>query len=363
MLGNQPIIIDRNILLSCFVIYSLLEDTNFFNVLLTQLLQRWTLLSQILYNNDDYTLPNNVKDDIFLHVPQMLLPNRYINDKVFMNNWNTKHNEQTITLNYDSERFTTTTQLQIISNNRYDQATDSNQDTTTNMQIVKNLYIEPSLPSVNNNDTSEGNTIEYYTKLSVTNFTDDYNSGEYLQEKKYNGKVEGTRLEIVWDDTIASIQRNISTYLHGKQTGPELHYVNSQIFDDRYYDNGKPVGNSKRYFHNGQLNSNTYYDPDRQNITYNVYYKNGNKRYIRHDKKDATGQWYIDYTIKYLENGGVIETDQQHALFYDATGHLISKITNPYLVLQFDGRYETIYDQNGREVSVTKLSPIAEINL
>ena len=330
LLGNQTTIIDRNILVSCFLIYSLLEDTNFFNFLLTQLHQRWTLLSQILYNSEDYVLPHDVKEDIFLHVPQMLLPNKYINDKVFMNNWITKYNQQTITLNNNSERFTTTNYVQTIENSLYDKTTDSYYDTPIHEQITNNVYVEPS--TINN----EGNMVEYYSKFMST-ISNINNSCKLSQEKRYNGQVEGEQIDSEWDDNSTNIKyENVTTYVNGQQMGPHVQYVNGNIIEEEYIENGNPIGDSKRYFNNGQLELLTHYASDEQSITFSSYHENGNLRYVIRNKEGVNGSWYNDYKLEYLDDGSVVESNQQRTLFYDARGHITRKITNPDLSLPFE---------------------------
>jgi len=87
---------------------------------------------------------------------------------------------------------------------------------------------------------------------------------------------------------------------------------------------------------------------------------NGELDYIESTKKDNNNNWYTDYATKYLPDGGVIESNQNDALFYDVDKHLTRKITNPYpsqFHLPSKIQHDIRYDQQGETISSVELSP------
>jgi len=361
LLGNKVNVIDRDILLSCFVIYSLLEDSNFFNYLIEQLLQRWTLLSQVLYNSEQYSLPDDVKEDIFLCIPDMLIPNKYLSDTIFMTKWLAKHDKQTITLNHN-EIFETTQHEQTVNNRQYNAITNSHYDNSIIENVSKSTYIEPTSVDDKHNG---GNMIEYIILKRLNTDTQTHtDKDETVIEKRYNGYIEGRKIQSFWDSDDNDEQKHkhkqIHTFIKGQRMGPQLSYYDDNLYEETYIEKGVCIGNATVYYDNGQIKVLTHYNLNRKGITVTAYLPNGELDYIESTKKDNNNNWYTDYATKYLPDGGVIESNQNDALFYDVDKHLTRKITNPYpsqFHLPSKIQHDIRYDQQGETISSVELSP------
>jgi len=335
--GKQLTIIDRGIMTACLLIYSLLDDKNFFNLLLEQLLQRWTLLSSVLYSVEDYQLPEEVKYDIFLLCPEMLLPKRYLNDKIFMESWTKLNTERMITLN-NFEEFET--------NIREDISLAFDIELNTSERIVsygqtKETFADRAFYVSENAVYKQFDTYE-----EVAERVTEVRHSNY---KRYKGKEEGVR--IVIQDKNGKESKTVTTFVRGLQEGPTTIYDNSikrGIFREQYYIDGV-LFDEKAYFKNGNLDTWFHMNQDRSYVR-RAHYANGEEDYVI--KTDIGGN---KHAIKYLENGAYVEADQNAALFYDSNAHLVRKITSPFS--RDVTMSEIEYNQAGQEISWTELPP------
>jgi len=376
LLGNEAVIIDRDIMTSCFLIYSLLEDTNFFKFLMDQMLQRWTLLSQILYNTDDYSLPDDTKDDIFLLCPQMLLPKKYINDKIFMDSWMVKHNKQIITLN-NVEKFevtcTVTTETdndyRLDNDDDYDDDYDNNDDNIiVHQEIYDSIYTQPieiiNPTSSDTDDIYDGNeNVVNYMSVTKKTYTLDniFIESASDQKKTYNHLVQGKNLYTYWVSKKDEKRTRMSTYINNLLFGPQIQYLNDEIFEDKYDEYSHSIGDIKVYGKGGQLLEYTRISLDGNSRTYEYYSDSGNLDYIRQSNKDNDDYWQIVYSNKYLEDGSYVESNQQEANYYDTHHQLVRKITLPYS--SSGDKYDITYDEYGNQDIITKLPSNIQVDL
>jgi len=89
------IIRDKDKLKTCFDIYSYFVDDGYFKFLMQQLHDNWTHVFTFIYTNIDLGLQR----EIFLHVPYDMLPQEYINNKMFFGAWLDQNKNKVITLN------------------------------------------------------------------------------------------------------------------------------------------------------------------------------------------------------------------------------------------------------------------------
>jgi len=94
--GKEVPIFDRLTLVDCLRIYSMTEDSNFLSLIMSQLFNRWTLLSPALY---DVRVDTDVLRDVWLRCPHQLLPDKLLDDDHFMAEWLSYDNNKHVTLN------------------------------------------------------------------------------------------------------------------------------------------------------------------------------------------------------------------------------------------------------------------------
>jgi len=379
LLDINTIIIDRDVMTSCLLIYSLLEDVNFFKFLMKQLLQRWTLLSQILYNELDYPLPDNVRNDVFLSCPQMLLPKRYINDNLFMKQWITKYNEKIITIN-NVEQFKTVCQSTTSSHYDYnlDDGGGDNDEDHDNIIVVQdicdNTYSQPTkIVIINvNNDTDNDNDYSHRVDENIISYITDIKKMYTLEnvliisdsenEKLYNDMKQGKGVVTTWNSRTKQEQVDTTTYLNGSLYGPEIHYIDGNVFMDKYNEKSANIGDIKVYDKDGQLFGYTHFAPDGNSRTYEIYSSTGKIDYVKQTNKDHNGNWKITYANKYFNDGNYIESNQQEANFYDKDHKLVRRVTSPYS-LSSDTKYDITYDTQGNQITITKLPSTTQVDL
>jgi len=342
---SKLVIIDRDLMAACLVIYRLLGDENFFALLLEQLLQRWTLLSLVLYNSEDYQLPEEVKYDVFLRCPEMLLPKKYITDKIFMENWYKSNTENTITLN-DFEWFESHFKERSSSISDWDAVTV----TTTNRSCTYQQKDKPSFDDIIFYLSTDKVSSEQFTDAGVN--YERVKDSSHKEYKEYKGKFEGLYVEVTRDEHDHE-RRWVKTFISGLQEGLSTVYDNNikgGMFRQEYYEENVVV-DDRTYFGDGKLDTWFHMLPD-DSTTLRGYHSNGEEDYVI--EEDQAGN---THAIKYLADSAYVEADRNAALFYDSNGHLVRKITFPFshklpvsVTMQ-----EVEYNQNGDETSRTIL--------
>ena len=98
-LRDQDVFIhSRPALVDCLRIYSITEDNNFLTAVIKQLFFMWTILSPVLYSNDN-KIDVDVLRNIWLRCPYQLLPDDRLVDKHFMDEWQRRSDNKRVVLN------------------------------------------------------------------------------------------------------------------------------------------------------------------------------------------------------------------------------------------------------------------------
>ena len=83
-LRSKPfVIVDRHVLSSCFDLSTYFCDNTYFNYLVKQLLNHWSHLFMVVYEN----VNPDLQRQILLHCPHDFLPDKYINNGRFLLQW------------------------------------------------------------------------------------------------------------------------------------------------------------------------------------------------------------------------------------------------------------------------------------
>lgn len=202
----------------CFEIYHLTEDKNYFNYLVNNIHNFWTLLSCILFPP---SIDVHVKWDIYLRCPHQVVPKFYLNNKKFFDEWLTINYGKEIILN-QGERFL------------YEEVTS----TTSDEDLLFTRYSADRMDELEEplsvNNITEKVTGETYT------FVEHRLQGEFIQFDPHTG------------------ERTVKNYINNKQNGFMVeYYPDDKIFRVYYYVDNKLQAGSKSFYPDGTVASET----------------------------------------------------------------------------------------------------------
>jgi len=224
---QRSVIFEQDIMIDCLKIYNITGDDNYFQYLITQLHRFWTLLSPILYSSN-VNIDHNIMWDIHLHTPRQLLPQSYVNNKVFYNSWLERNNGKDIVLN-DIQKFTYKTKKGEVVNDEISGSEVVNSE-VVDSQIIK--YVDLSIDIVK--------IISPDSEITQCN-------------KKIQGKY-----------TIKQhlIPASNAWYINDKPNGPETyHYSDTQKLMSKVYNhNGLKHGLYTTFYRNGNIMDEIVYD-------------------------------------------------------------------------------------------------------
>jgi antitoxin component YwqK of YwqJK toxin-antitoxin module len=337
-IDNLPIV-DRQTMIYCLQIYDLLDDVNFFRLLLKSLFKLWTILSPMLYSNK---ISNEVKWEIFLYCPYQLLPEIWQEDKAFMRLWHKNKDNKLVTINSD-EVFTYqhVSERTMMEENNLAGDGDGDEDEDGEVIIVPITVMEKVTSYVRHHD----DIVVYNREVSgIKNsqvMVTEYNTS-------YNGMEQGKK--------VTSIVNNTTTInmINGISNGPETNYDETKLKSKNYNINGKIEGIKTCYYDNGQVRRITKYMDgtfDGLDIAYNNPVK---------PRPTLAIEWKAGYKLKqtfYSENRDVeadyVLNDKVFTLpisysFYTPDGVLTRKITNP--IDANVEKYDTYYNRQGNSI-------------
>jgi antitoxin component YwqK of YwqJK toxin-antitoxin module len=304
---STTVIIDQDNMMESLEIYHITEDKNYFSYLISQLHKFWTLLSPVLYSND---VNSNVKRDVYLHCPHLLLPKLYLNNKLFMDEW--------IKLNIDKE-------IILNGNEKFKYG-------TTEQKSVNDTY----------NNTANKDKINQQIMFA---------QGAKIHQRSYNDKGQG-ETKIIDKDNVT---RSIESYINGLKFGPVFSYDENTIKKIQYYlINNKEEGVETSFYPSGQIWTETQYHNCVVNGTFKDWYDDTNHTLKKvgefQDGKHVGVSKYF-----YLDGDHIditYDDEYYHTLiFFDATNKLTDKIIYGYPTVRI------FYNDNGEVVEEKTYGP------
>jgi antitoxin component YwqK of YwqJK toxin-antitoxin module len=225
---------DRKLLADCFDLYTYLGDEDFFNFLIIQLLNSWSLLFTIVYTN----LHPDVRRKVYLNLPYPFIPESVPLTNSFFDEW-----------------FKLNSGVEIIVDCK---------DTYVTRQIDHNTVVETTIYKPNN----VVDALYYYNnnvlKKKVTTVngkrSDWAMSCHRNGETKHDGEYMDDKYQGVWltYDTRCNLETE-STYENGVMVLEKEFYPDTGIvrLETKYNKDGSV--NSSNYDENGNLSSETHY--------------------------------------------------------------------------------------------------------
>jgi antitoxin component YwqK of YwqJK toxin-antitoxin module len=98
---NLKVIRNREYLKTCFIMSTYFEDDNYFNYLLQQLFNSWSYLFTIIYND----ITKELQWHILIHCPYDFLPDYFIRNRKFMEEWEKINKNKIVTINGNSDMY------------------------------------------------------------------------------------------------------------------------------------------------------------------------------------------------------------------------------------------------------------------
>lgn len=355
-------IIDRDVLTGCLAIYSLTEDHNFFDWLLQQLFDYWTLLSPVL---TDEELHEDIINDVWLRCPQQLLPKYLLKDSSFMANWYScnQDSKEVILNRREKLAYKVVHIAKSVSNSTLSNQPGDEKTTTLS-------YVRPQSQSRNGQlDVIQSiHKVESYVKkvsqphqISQTNQVnlDDQGNQTDLVEKVYSYcEHNSVKHGVMIEDHSAVAGRLLSGYQstkvikilnQGRETGPIINYRSNSLKTRGYQDDDKVIGLYTHYYDTGKISAVKFYDNDGQQLYSDDYYNDSRNTLARHvDFVDGKEH----FEIEYLDGGryAEVQTQPRQIDFFDANKMLRRRI------IDFDvfgkSKLDVYYAKDG--VTVTK---------
>jgi len=284
-------VFDNNIdyLITCFDMESYFVDDNFFEYLIEQIRNEWNNIYK--YIN---TMPN--ARSIYLHLPYDFIPDIYINNLHFFNEWISLNENKVISCNRYKDEYMTVTSY-------YD---DDDVDHDNSEQLEK-LYVH----HITNGVISSGFSLEQKW----------YKSGGVMQIHRFHDKLQHGAQES-WYESNSGIRgqnghrKSKHNYSYGMKNGcSETWYDNGNRESEHNYSYGRENGQKIGWYKNG-------------NLLYEYTMSSGHQRGIQkeyHSNGKLKCQYHIFNEVKHgLEQQwneqGILEQEQ---LFDD--GKLINK--------------------------------------
>jgi len=324
----QSVIFDQSLMVDCLDIYNITGDDNYFNYLLSQLHKFWTLLLPILYSSD-FDIDVNVMWDIHLHTPHQLLPKKFVNNKLFYDNWLQLNTGREITLNGFEVKLCFTLKNSIWFANVGDPVTNDYRKSNGDQKFIYKVIKYPS---------GDTNTMTIYSDVNNNSKTEkemltNNNNGDIEVITYYNSDIQGYVTNTSLDRLM-----EISTVINDKFNGP-------------YY----------RYYNNGKLRNSTYYLDGRRWGTETFFDENGNieEENIYHNNIiTSTRNWLIDNGQNRLlsETHFASELPKEIRYYYLSGNYIVcifpttSEMLNEDNWVFVDGETMTLYDTHNKPI-------------
>jgi len=274
--------------------YTYFDDSDYFNYLLQQMFNSWSYLFVIVYN--DITV--ELRWIILLQCPYDFIPEVYINNRVFMDEWNRINSNKIVIVNGNEKYY--------INHKSY-----NGEYLATEISNYHTIIGDDKM------EVGHRFTIRYNTNGQIIYYSRYFNGKlNGLQESWYNeGQTSGSQLKSR-NYYVNNVQHGLSeqwysngnlefreNYDNGKPHGVwEEWYVDGTLKSHGTYVNGKIQGIQKQWYDNGQLQHQKLYLDGYLNGTFEAWYGNGQPSYHGHysnGKQD--GLW-----IHWSENGDII---------------------------------------------------------
>jgi len=238
---TKVLIVNRNTMIGCLAIYDYTGDNNFFHYIITCLFKLWTMLSPVLYSNK---VSEEVKWELWLHLPHQLLPESWQLDPVFMKTWRSREDNKHIVINgdeiFDFEQITEG----VVANDDEDDDDENGQQVPVNQITV--------------------------TK-KVTSYVrqhDDVNISDTETKELNNGKLVVFSASTTYDDSLQGsgiVESNnikeVFNAINDRDNGPYMEYDGQGKLKSLCYKiNGKIHGTKVYYYDNGRIRRKTQYN-------------------------------------------------------------------------------------------------------
>jgi len=309
---NQCITTKQHLKL-CFKLADYLEDSGYFQFILTQFFNHWSSASSILYktitaasndDNDTINLGDEIKYEIFLRCPHDFLPTGYINNKIFMKEWNltnvnvdvlvdgnvvyhinhtTMYNDHKVVTNYHTNCQTNINHYNVDCDYEEEKEQDEGFKMVTTFDsngniidyetyedgkqhgIWKRWYVKHYDDDNNNKEKETGGNLE-----SETTYVNGKKHGAYKQWYYNTQRTENSQLAVegqyhngvkqgIWQEWYKDDCNQLmckGNYLDGKEHGPwKYWHLDGKITGLGCYEHGKRQG---LWFHSSYGNNDVY---------------------------------------------------------------------------------------------------------
>jgi len=300
--NRQSVIVDPDVMIDCLRIYSVTGDNNYFKYLVTQLYKFWTLLSPVLYLPND--VDDNVKWDLYLHTPHLLLPKPYINNSKFFDVWLELNLNKEIVINGDQKFIYKSTK-------------------TAGKTGITTRYV-----GVNNKLT--------VSKINISN----------MQYTSCNNKNQGQFVVSKNGSPVAEMM-----YINGLRCGPSTAYIDNKVSTQFYYLDDLQQGNELTFYDSGRVlseityrngeivNKRLWYDDEHHSLEAVVEYSESHPFKGEHFYQDGTHAH-----ITYVPMESCFERREHTIMLFTQSGLPLWKIVygNPTIQYFFDDKNNVV---------------------
>jgi len=316
--GRELKIYDRDVLKTCFDMYTYFFDDDYFNFLVEQLLNNWSYLYTVVFENVGFDLQRQ----ILLCCPYDFLPDSYIKDKIFFNQWMQLNAGKVIIVN-NIEEYYFALRDEIESNNTeiyvvYHVVNGSTTGRTKEIHI-RNGAIVDEYNNVND-DVIEGIFKEWDDNGNLTQI------GE-----RHSGTMNGmykTWYDITWTEGMHQLESQ-GLYVNGYRQGLWRHwYTNNQLMYEGEYNEGMRVGSWKEWYGNGQVSGEGKYVNSKRYGFWTLWFKDGHigeqGDYHNGDKVGVWIEWDEDHGTK---ETGIYKNNKKQGIWkmYDTNDNYINE--------------------------------------
>jgi len=321
--GYKLPIDDANILINGLLLSNYLEDSGYFNYLLTFVFSDQAILQLVINDND---MSSELRHDISLVCPYEFIPQQFRDDDIFIKAW-LQNNQHTVTMISDSNNYKCkyhNNEL-IVSGCRKDGMVHSG-------RVKLTSYCEIGTKSTSGRVNKHGNVYYYYTfskYVKVNNTMID--ASKPLINLSINGKKHG-----LWE----------TWYDNRDENGQSYNGVNCGLKNKGYYNNGKKQGVWQTWYTDGCIQERCYYHNGKRQGLKEHWYANTNI--------DVKGKGKGLYDVGYYDNNrkhGVWEHFHKNGQIYDKYIYDKGKRQGLYQQWHENGQLiiEGHYDNNAKQ--------------
>jgi len=303
----------KELIISCYDLVSYVVDIEFFNYVMQQLLDNWSLLSYTIYNE----INPDLQRDIFLHLPYQLIPQLHMKSYSFRNEWVNINNGKQITVNHVETYQTTVTYW---NDNKQQQFCNTRTiviPTTSganhNSQMVQNNQNKHSSLLAWTNE--EGGALEY--TCEEVEFRDDPVTGRSQVCKK--GLFNSQRQVAYYDND--DYQTGWTLLFHNGSSGWTNDTKYGGIFEkdvecEHYVKDASQDswfnGLKRTYYPNGEIKCKKWYDDEMKLGMKNIWYQSVDGK---NQQLESETQWTKNVVKhgpwkKWYPSGGIMEQGQ-----------------------------------------------------